>query len=217
LRRRSTRASPVWRSDDPAPARTSSPASGRPQRRASSRASRPAGWCPRTRSRVGSGGIGVMTSAVGASTRSTTSSAARFAARRSPCSFHAATRSRAAPEYATAARARRNARRRPAHSRHRSTGQSVGAPHRPQSVGPGDRRDCRHAAQSTAADAEHETQRGGKTRSRSHALDGTREGVACPSRLRADCVTSRQEGSYAVRVGSPATARRRLSASRSCS
>jgi hypothetical protein len=30
-------------------------------------------------------------------------------------------------------------------------------------------------------------------------------------------VTSRQEGSYAVRVGSPAAARRRLSASRSCS
>lgn len=158
-----------------------------------------------------------MTSAAGASRCSTMSSAARIAARRSPCSFHAATRSRAAPEYATAARARRNARRRPAHSRHRSTGQSVWAPQRPQVTGPRWRSDALQVSQSTLADAAQETQRGGNTRSMSHALDRTCEPVACLSRVRAECVTSSQDGSYAARAGSPAARRRRLSASSSCS
>ena len=70
--------------------------------------------------------------------------------------------------------------------------------------------------------AEHARRRGTgdatrrKTRSMSHALDGTREPVACLSRLRAECVTPSQEGSYAARVGSPASTRRRLSASSNC-
>ena len=51
---------------------------------------------------------------------------------RSARSFHAATSRRASRSYRTAARAVAKAILRPAHSRHRRTGQAVGAPQRSQ-------------------------------------------------------------------------------------
>jgi hypothetical protein len=56
--------------------------------------------------------------------------AAQAASLRRPRSFQAATIRRRGSSYATAARAFVNARRRPAHSAHRLTGQAVGAPQR---------------------------------------------------------------------------------------
>ena len=97
------------------------------------RASSAAGCLPRFRLRSPSGGIYVMTSAAGRGTTSATSSAASAASGWRPRSFHARTSRRAAPSYATAARADANASRRPAHSTQRSTGHAVGAPQRAQS------------------------------------------------------------------------------------
>jgi hypothetical protein len=87
-----------------------------------------------------------------------TSSAARSPARRRPRSFHAAMSDRAAPVYATAARAEAKPMRRPVHSRQRSTGQSVGAPQRPQLGDPTGCRELRHASQTTGAESPQETQ-----------------------------------------------------------
>src|SRR5688572_9485670 len=76
-----------------------------------------------------------MTSAAGRGTTVVTSSAAAAASGWRPRSFHAWTSERAAPSYATAARADEKASRRPEHSVQRVTGQAVGAPQRAHSGG----------------------------------------------------------------------------------
>jgi aryl-alcohol dehydrogenase-like predicted oxidoreductase len=82
---------------------------------------------------------------------------------------------RALASYASAARAVAKARRRPEHSRQRSTGHTVGVPHERHSGSSRRRRDARQRAQSTGAEAEQETHRGGRRRSTSHPTDGTRK------------------------------------------
>ena len=111
--------------------------------------------------------------------RSTTTSAARGASRRSPCSFQARTTARAGPAYTTAARAEAKASRRPAHSRHRSTGHAVGAPQRLHHGGESGRKRARHVAQSASAERRQATQRRGKRRSMSHADERTDEAATC--------------------------------------
>jgi hypothetical protein len=69
--------------------------------------------------------------------------------------------------------------RRPAHSRQRSTGQSVGAPQSSHLGSPGGRKELRQESQMTGAEAPQETQREGKSSSVSHALHATRRGVTC--------------------------------------
>ena len=101
----------------------------------SARASRSAGWWPRSPCRRRSAGTNVTTSAAGGGMHSTTSAAASSASRRSPRSFQPATRRRTASSYATAARAWAKASRRPEHSRQRCTGHAVGAPQRSHSGG----------------------------------------------------------------------------------
>jgi hypothetical protein len=124
-----------------------------------------------------------MTSAAGRGTTSVTSSAARRPNGRRACSFHAETSGRATPVYATAARAVEKARRLPAHSRQRATGQAVGDPQRAQSGGASRTSACRHCSQAIAPGREQAAQRRGSTRSSSHSLDGTAAPVTCLCQL----------------------------------
>ena len=211
LRRRASSVKPACRVTGRA--RPSSGTSSSSQRRASSRASRCAGWCPRRTLRSRSGGIYVMRSAVGRGTRSATSPAARTAKGRRPRSFQARTTSRVAPVYATADRAVANARRRPEHSRHRSTAQAVGAPHRMQSGGRMRTSDCSQETQSQAPGARHETQCGGRMRSRTHAPHRRARSVTCLCQLCAKFVPASSE--YSSRTGNPTRRRTSLSACRS--
>ena len=93
-----------------------------------------------------------MTSAAGADTTSTTSSAARAASGRRPRSFHTWTKRRATPVDATPARADAKASRRLEHSAQRVTGQAVGAPHRAQSGARRNVSERRHESQRSERD-----------------------------------------------------------------
>src|SRR5438094_317682 len=134
----------------------------------------------------------VCSSAASGGTGVTTTCEARGARVRRPRSFQARTKGRAGPAYANAATALTKDRRRPAHSRQRSTGQAVGAPQRAQRGGVKGRKDARHAAHSPTAEAPQDTQRGGSRRSTSHAMDGTRESVNRLCRLRVETRAGRR-------------------------
>src|SRR4051812_10103503 len=118
-----------------------------------------------------------MTSAGGRATGTVTSSPASGARGRSPRSFQARTSATGAPSYAKAEVAERKARRRPAHSRQRTTGQAVGAPQRSHRGGRSGRSDARHAEQSPDAGPWHATQRRGSKRSMNHADQPTDNAV----------------------------------------
>ena len=136
-----------------------------PKQRESSAASRSAAWCPRLSRRSGSAGTNVTHEPPGRATVSATTSAATLARRRSPRSFHAATRRRTGSSYSTAARALTNASLRPAHSAQRRTGQAVGAPQRSQRGGPMRRKADRQHAHTCAPRLEQMRQRWGSSRS----------------------------------------------------
>ena len=136
-----------------------------PRRRPSSRASCSAGWCPRRRRRSPSGGTNASRSTSGRGTVSATSAAASAASRRRPRSFQPPTIRRTASSYSTAARADAKPSRRPAHSRQRSTGQTVGAPQRAQSGGTITGSASRQRAQSCEPGRRQARQRCGKRRS----------------------------------------------------
>jgi hypothetical protein len=160
FRRRSASPRPRWRGSECGRYRMS--AAGSLHNRARAMASPRGATLPRSHARSGSPGTCTRTSTPGAAMTSATSAAASAASRLRPCSFQERTNVRARSSYTIAERARAKARRRPAHSAHRRTGQAPGEPHRSQTGGLSRTSASRHDSQSAEPGRAQTAQRSGK-------------------------------------------------------